>query len=99
MNHNIDDRSKWSEFFLKNNIESFEEQRYKRLVESLDEYFCESPANYQAFMRDLQRGLNEIEEWPKEQLKAINEAKDCLRLHRLVFQQKPDILNGVKPLE
>lgn len=65
-------------------MEAFHEQRYKRLVESLDEYFCESPADYQAFMRDLQRALNEIEEWPKQQIEAIKEVRDCLRLHRLI---------------
>jgi hypothetical protein len=65
-------------------LETFAEQRYKRLVESLDEYFSESPADYQAFMRDLQRGLNEIEDWPRQQMEAIKKAKDCLRLHRLI---------------
>jgi hypothetical protein len=64
--------------------QSLQEQRYERFVESLGEYFCESPLDHQAFIRDLERGLNEIEEWPRQQIQSVAEVRDCLRLHRLI---------------
>ena len=57
-------------------VKSYEEHRYERLLETLDDYFCFLDENQEnLFIKDLTRALNESREHPVKLLNAIDEIK------------------------
>jgi hypothetical protein len=58
-------------------LASYDQQRYERLTECLDEYLCSNGPNdgQEALLKDLHRALISLEEWPKKQLKDIEQLR------------------------
>lgn len=60
---------------------SYEEQRYERLVDTIDEYLCddEEGVNRAEVLRsDLLKALAGLEKWPKKQLEWISDFRSYL---------------------
>jgi hypothetical protein len=56
---------------------AYEEQRYERLLESIDEYVCTSDsADFKAFIPDIRRALTELKQHPISQIKQITEIQE-----------------------
>lgn len=54
--------------------QSYEDQRYERLIESLDEYMCDDDAP--DFIAEVQKGLAEIKKHPLNQVKKITKLQE-----------------------
>jgi hypothetical protein len=53
---------------------SYDEQRYERLVESLDEYVCDDEAP--DLIDEIRKGLAEVKEHPLMQVKKITKLQE-----------------------
>jgi len=53
------------------------EQRYERLLESIDEYLCtDDPADSKALIPDIRRCLTELKKYPISLIKQITEIQE-----------------------
>lgn len=58
-------------------LKTYNEQRYERLLESVDEYLCTNDeADFKAFIPDLRRALTELKQHPIQMIKHITEIQE-----------------------